>query len=295
MDSRKVKSFLLIFLILAALVTGAYTYFNRYTGDAISDSELRDLTEILSRSGIVLEEGALDRSLNTGGEIAFAAFDRETYALSVAERISGSPRRTLQMQAGGCVITAENGTAVTLTSDFTLHCVTGTAIGGDYVPADEEEAASIGGELSALFGDSDRTSADRRLSYTADSVTLCRETGIARVILSQTWEGKPLEGFGGLAYVRDGTLLAFEGVWCFLAFTDSASSQLYSSLNILLSERTRVAESITEPRSLTDVTESYTVVRNGEKIFVVPALRLLYADGTVASYNRVTGEFLFAH
>lgn len=292
MDSRKIKTFFLVFLALAALITGIYAFSNRYMGDSISDSELHDLTGILSRSGITLAEGALDRTISTRGELVSVSFDRERYALSVAERISGSPRRTLQMTEDGCIITSENGTVVTVTSDFVLRCFTGVSTDGDYVPAGNEETASAIEMLFRLFGGVDGEFADSRLSYRVDSVSVCRKTGIVQVIFSQTWEGMPLEGFGGLAYLRGEALLEFEGVWCFLSFSDSASSQLYSSLNILLSESTRRAGQTSEPRRLTDVAESRAVLRGGGRIYLVPAMRLIYEDGGVSAYNRVTGELL---
>ncbi|MBR7185743.1 MAG: hypothetical protein IKD37_09085 [Clostridia bacterium] len=282
---------------------------NYFSADALENA-----VEILGRSGISMTVDQLDPKKRDAA--VYGADMHEDYYADIAERLAASTVSETFPTPSGVRMITENRATVSFTHTFGIN----------YLAADGDRTAMRNIVESALASGEPMEARQRVLrplralleAYLAEALQTgtAAQSGHARLCFdgvfrfddyylfrcSQELDGKPIDGHRvDCLFDAEGNLLWLDGTWSFLPLTRNYSAQLYDQINILFKEKAaldewRMTAQTDDPMTLSrmEFCYVYSVLEDEQTeekhVYYAPAWQIAYSDGTVRTYNAVTGE-----
>ncbi len=296
MDSRRLKTFLIVVLAAVALAVGVFTVRDSVSRNYISEDMINDAAALLLDSGIVLDSDVIDRRIIKSASVLYAEFDRYEYCLAVAKHLSGSARGAMRLLPDGCEIISQNKDVTSFDGVFNISYKTDAVIPQEFSATDTGDIASaekaakryIGADSGGYIGQS-----DDKLSYRLLRAGYDSDSGVYMLRYCQTYEGVELGGFELELYIKGEELVGAEGRWCFAYPARSYSSQITDVINILFKEREYIADlNSIKDRTVKEIKRLYLIYESSDLcgVYFTPGYLIEYEGGEARMYNAVNRE-----
>ncbi len=292
MDLKKFKLISAVLLAGALLFLSVIMIINKSEADNLPFSAAEDLSALFAVKGVELPPEVVPLKREKLPVYSLPAADG-AIAQKIAETVSASTRVAANLTKDGYLFRLENGGMLEISKsllfEYTLKNSPVNESGVTYPPTDTAMAKADA--LISRFTAETDTDDDLICTYKLKEYAPVGSNTLLR--FNVFLNGAIIEGNALTVYQNaDGEIIQAKGTYAFSALKKENGFKHYDIINVLKTEFDSIAENHLPENRIVSIGVCYVMRRFADegRIFLVPAWKIEYADGTSKLYESAYGE-----